>query len=86
MKTLLNWLIVLIYLVQSLAFLIGFGPFENNIMKKDFLPKNSVLKPMSIAGIILAFVIFLIVFVMHALKKTQRTTDIMGYDMLLTDI
>jgi preprotein translocase subunit SecG len=84
MKTVLNWLIVLIFLVQSLAFLIGFGPFENNIMEKDFLPKNSVLKPLSIAGIILAFLIFLIVFVMNALNNKNNGPVKYGSVVLLT--
>jgi len=84
MKTVLNWLVVMIFLVQSLAFLIGFGPFENNILEKDFLPNNSILKPMSIAGIILAVIILLSIFVMHALNGHNKITY--GKDVLLTDI
>ena len=78
-----NWFVTVIFLVQALAFLIGFGPFENNIIEKDFLPKNSVLKPLSIAGILLAIILFLSMSVGMSMKSCGSNRS---KNVLLTNI
>lgn len=77
------WFIFFLLMIQSLAFLVGFGPFEDNITKKRFLPKNKALKVLTIIAILLAFSTLLGV----AISQTNGSrSNTCATHILLTDI
>ena len=66
-----NWLVLIIVTYAIVAFNIGFVPFENNLLKKEFLPGNAALKYTTVSAMLLLMLLFWLAGLRVALTPQQ---------------